>query len=87
VLFFFPIWHNLKKYAAIYRSLEGINAAIVGILIASTLYISRDISLLENNTTSWVNLLVIISTVLLLRFTKIISPVIVVACLLLGYFL
>ncbi len=87
VLFFFPIWHNLKKYAAIYRSLEGINAAIVGILIASTVYISRDISLLENNTTSWVNLLVIISTVLLLRFTKIISPVIVVACLLLGYFL
>jgi chromate transporter len=87
VLFFFPIWHNLKKYAAIYRSLEGINAAIVGILIASTLYISRDISLLENNTTSWVNLLVIISTVLLLRFTKIISPLIVVACLLLGYFL
>ena len=87
VLFFFPIWHNLKKYAAIYRSLEGINAAIVGILIASTVYISRDISLLENNTTSWVNLLVIISTVLLLRFTKIISPLIVVACLLLGYFL
>jgi chromate transporter len=87
VLFFFPIWHNLKKYAAIYRSLEGINAAIVGILIASTVYISRHISLLENNTTSWVNLLVIISTVLLLRFTKIISPVIVVACLLLGYFL
>jgi chromate transporter len=87
VLFFFPIWHNLKKYAAIYRSLEGINAAIVGILIASTFYISRDISLLENNTTSWVNLLVIISTVLLLRFTKIISPLIVVACLLLGYFL
>lgn len=87
VLFFFPIWHNLKKYAAIYRSLEGINAAIVGILIASTIYISRDISLLENNTTSWINFVVIISTVLLLRFTKIVSPVIVAACLLLGYFL
>jgi len=87
VLFFFPIWHNLKKYAAIYRSLEGINAAIVGILIASTIYISRDISLLENNTTSWINFIVIISTVLLLRFTKIVSPVIVAACLLLGYFL
>lgn len=87
VLFFFPIWHNLKKYAAIYRSLEGINAAIVGILIASTIYISRDISLLENNTTSWINFIVIISAVLLLRFTKIISPVIVAACLLLGYFL
>jgi chromate transporter len=87
VLFFFPIWHNLKKYAGIYRSLEGINASIVGILIASTIYISRDISLLEINTTSSINLLVIVSTVLLLRFTKVISPLIVAACLLLGYFL
>src|SRR5579875_723515 len=43
VLFFFPIWHNLKKYAAVYRSLEGINAAVVGIMIASTLYIIKDI--------------------------------------------
>ena len=33
VLFFFPVWHNLKKYAVIYRSLEGINAGIVGIMI------------------------------------------------------
>ena len=27
VLFFFPIWSNLKKYAVVYRSLEGINAS------------------------------------------------------------
>ena len=87
VLFFFPIWHNLKKYAGVYRSLEGINAAVVGILIASTLYISRDISLLENTTASWTNVLVIATTVLLLRFTKVVSPLIVLGCLLLGYFL
>ncbi|MBM3413918.1 MAG: chromate transporter [Bacteroidetes bacterium] len=87
VLFFFPIWHNLKKYAVVYRSLEGINATIVGILIASTFYISRDISLLENNTTGWVSFMVLVGTVLLLRFTKIISPLIVAICLLLGYFL
>jgi chromate transporter len=37
VLFFFPIWNNLKKYAAVYRSLEGINAAVVGIMFSSTL--------------------------------------------------
>lgn len=36
VLFFYPIWHNLKKYMVIYRSLEGINAVVVGIMIAST---------------------------------------------------
>ncbi|MEY3590191.1 MAG: hypothetical protein RLZZ466_711, partial [Bacteroidota bacterium] len=85
--FFFPIWHNIKKYAVVYRSLEGINAAVVGILIASTFYISRDISLLENTTAGWTNLLVIATTVSLLRFTKIISPLIVLGCLLLGYFL
>ena len=47
VFFFFPIWNNLKKYAAVYRSLEGINAAVVGIMIASTFYIMKDISLFD----------------------------------------
>lgn len=87
VLFFFPIWHNLKKYAVVYRSLEGINAAVAGILVASTFYISRDISLLDTNAVSLVNLFVIVGTLLLLRFTKVFSPLIVLFCLLLGYFL
>lgn len=87
VLFFFPIWHNLKKYAVVYRSLEGINAAVAGIMIASTLYISRDISILDTNMISATNLLVIVGTILLLRFTKIFSPLIVLFCLALGYFL
>jgi chromate transporter len=87
VLFFFPIWNNLKKYAAVYRSLEGINAAVVGIMIASTLYIMRDISLVEAKMESVINLLVIVATFLLIRFTKVPSPVIVAVCLLLGYFL
>lgn len=86
VLFFFPIWHNLKKYAAIYRSTEGINAAVVGIMISSTLYIMKDISLVDGRTASLINIAVIVSTFLLLRFTRIASPVVVVACLLLGYF-
>lgn len=87
VLFFFPIWNNLKKYAAIYRSQEGIQAAVVGIMIASTLYIMHDISLLEGRTISFVNIVVILCTYLLLHYTRIASPLIVIACLLLGYFL
>lgn len=87
VLFFFPIWNNLKKYAVVYRSLEGINAVVVGIMIASTFYIMKDISLIEPKTVSVVNILVIIGTFLLLNFTKIASPLIVMGCLLLGYFL
>lgn len=87
VLFFFPIWHNLKKYAVVYRSLEGINAAVAGIMIASTIYISRDISIMDTNVVSIANLLVIVGTILLLRFTKVFSPFIVLLCMALGYFL
>jgi chromate transporter len=87
VLFFFPVWNYLKKYAVVYRSLEGINAAVVGIMIASTLYIMKDISLMHANVISIVNLSIIVATFLLLQFTRIHSPFIVVACLVLGYFL
>ena len=86
VLFFFPIWNNLKKYAVIYRSLEGINASVVGIMIASTLYIMKDISLIDGRTVSLINLAVIVATFLLLQFTRIAAPLIVMACLVLGYF-
>lgn len=85
VLFFFPIWNNLKKYAAVYRSLEGINAAVVGIMVASTIYITKDISITELKTVSLVNVGVMLGTFLLLNFTKITPPFIVLACLLLGF--
>lgn len=85
VLFFFPIWTNLKKYAAVYRSLEGINAAVVGIMVAATFYIMKDISLTEVRTESFINMGIIGSTFLLLQLTRIPSPLIVVTCLLLGY--
>jgi chromate transporter len=87
VLFFFPIWHNLRKYAVVYRSLEGINAVVVGIMLASSFYIMRDISFVGPNTISKINILVILGTILLLQFTRVIPPLIVLACLLLGYFL
>lgn len=86
VLFFFPIWHNLKKYAVVYRSLEGINAVVVGIMVASTLYMMRDISITEFKTISILNIGVILSTWLILEYTKIPSPVIVLICLILGWF-
>lgn len=86
VLFFFPIWNNLKKYAAVYRSLEGINAAVVGIMIASTLYMMKDISFSDEKMVSTsINIVTILGTFLLLKFTKIPPPVIVIACLVLGY--
>ena len=85
VLFFFPIWSNMKKYAAVYRSLEGINAVVVGIMIASTFYIMKDISIIEPKTVSAINVIVILGTFLLLNFTRLASPIVVLGCLLLGY--
>ncbi|GAA4337997.1 chromate transporter [Flaviaesturariibacter amylovorans] len=87
VLFFFPIWNNLKRYAAIYRSLEGINAAVVGIMIAATFFIAKDVSMFDGRSYSLVNIAVLVGTFCLLHFTRVISPVIVAACLLLGYLL
>lgn len=84
VLFFFPVWHNLKKYAAVYRSLEGINAVVVGIMVASTFYMMKDISLTEFETVSILNIAVILSTWLLLSVSRLPAPVIVLVCLLLG---
>jgi chromate transporter len=86
VLFFFPIWNNLKKYAAVYRSLEGINAAVVGIMIGSTFYIMKDITVIAPNTINIVNPMLMLSTIIFLMFSKIPAPVMVVVAIILGYF-
>lgn len=87
VFFFFPIWENIKKYAVIYRSLEGIHAAVVGLMAASVLYLGKDLSLFHFDAISQVNLLVIASTFLLLNYTRFYPPFIVAICLLLGWIL
>jgi len=87
VLFFFPIWNMLKKYSVIYRSLEGINAAVMGIMMGSTVYIMKDLSIFNFQMAELANLAVLLGTAAILIFTKIPAPVLVFFCLLLGYFL
>jgi len=79
VLFFFPIWHNLKKYVIIYRALEGINAAVVGIMWAATIMLFMAIP------GTWYNIAIMLVTLSVIWFTKLPSPFIVLACLLLGW--
>lgn len=85
VLFFFPIWHNLKKYAIVYRALEGINAIVVGIMIGAALYMMKD---LQSSTNSLMDMLLklvcIAVTWVLLNFSKLPSPVIVLIWLVAG---
>ncbi|MCK7558249.1 hypothetical protein MKQ70_25885 [Chitinophaga sedimenti] len=63
----------------IYRALEGINAVVVGIMWAATFILLFSISL------TWYNVLIILWTLGFLYLTRVPSPLIVVACLLLGW--
>jgi chromate transporter len=89
VLFFFPVWHNLKKYAIIYRSLEGINAAVVGIMAGSVIYLLKDILMPNVYTTATIfqNAAAVCITFVLLYYTKVRPPFIVIGWLLLGLLL
>lgn len=85
VLFFFPVWQYLKKFVVVFRALEGINAAVVGIMWAATLYLLKDMPVAKSDMASIASLLVIIGTFLTLQFTKIATPFVVVGCIILGW--
>ena len=87
VLFFFPVWQNLKKYAVIFRSLEGINSSVVGIMAGATIFLMKTVSMdiLDGSPIPLINIIVITGTFLTLSFTKLNPPYIVLACLLLGW--
>ncbi len=87
VLFFFPVWNNIKRYAVMYRSLEGINAASVGIMLGAILFLSTanyyntfPVSRVE----FLVDVFVMIGVFVVLAFTKLRAPLVVLGCLLLG---
>jgi chromate transporter len=85
-LFFFPVWNNMRNYIIIYRSLEGIKAAVVGIITGASLFLIKDVF----TNTGWsvhdviLNVIVIGSTFYLLSFTRIRAPFIAAGCLVLG---
>lgn len=88
VLFFFPVWQNLRRYAVIFRSLEGINASVVGIMIGATVFLMKTVSIdiLYNATMrAFLNIMVVFCTFMALSFTKLRAPYIVMICLLLGW--
>jgi chromate transporter len=86
VLFFFPVWQYLKKYVTVFRALEGINAVVVGLMAAAAIYLLKanfNVQTLDLSTI--ISALIIIGTFLLLRFTKLPPPVIVLCCVILGW--
>jgi chromate transporter len=82
LFFLYPLYQNLRQHVIIYRALEGINAAIVGIIWASGIVLFQSI-----DPPSWSNLAVVAITFAVLFFTKLPSPLIVLGWLLLGWLL
>lgn len=78
LFFLFPLYQNLRNYVVIYRALEGINAAIVGIIWASGIILFQSMSF------EWTNVVVVAITFSILYFTKIPAPLIVLGWLLMG---
>lgn len=79
IFFVIRFWDSLKKYRAVRASLEGITAASAGLVVTSAIILFQP---LEN---TFLNFAVTIATFLLLTFTKIPSPFIILGGLLLGF--
>ncbi len=90
VLFFFPIWQNLKKYAIFYRSLEGIYAAVVGIMLGATLHLIGGISIkmeYYSSLTFWTYIFVFVASTYFIYKQKIAAHWLVLSTIALGFLL
>lgn len=88
VIFFYPVWNNLHRYELINRALKGINASVVGIMVASTLYLMKDLSVLgiiKGSIPGLLTAMVIVGTILTLAYTRLPAPFIAASCLILGW--
>lgn len=85
IFFVIQFWDELKKYRVVRASLEGINAASAGLVVAGfglMLFASYQ-SILSINML-FLNIGIIITTFLLLQFTKIPPPVLILIGFLVG---
>ncbi len=81
IFFVIRFWDSLKKYRAVRASLEGITAASAGLVTAAAVILFQP---LDN---TFLNFSFTIGTFCLLSFTRIPSPFVILAGLLLGFIL
>lgn len=80
IFFVIRFWEQLKKYRVVKASLEGINAASSGLVIAAAFLLFQPI---ENNA-NIVNITILVGTFTVLMFTRIPAPLIIVGGLIAG---
>ncbi|MCZ4222675.1 chromate efflux transporter [Pedobacter rhodius] len=79
VLFIVPFWDDLKKISRIRHSLSGINAVSVGFIIAAFILLIIPMGF------NWLFIGIMMVTFLLLNYTKLSPPLIILAGILIGY--
>ena len=79
LIFVFPYWEYVRKFAFVNRALEGINAASTGMVLAAAIILYSNLGFL------WINLFVVVATFLILNFTKIKAPLLIAFGLLCGF--
>jgi chromate transporter len=87
VLFFYPLWEYIHRFDSYYSILHGIQAATIGIMLASSIYLSKDILFFISQDLSSFRVdmaLVILSSFLLLQSDKFPPPFIAILFLLMG---
>jgi chromate transporter len=78
ILFIVPFWDDLKKITMIKNSLSGINAVAVGFMATALILLTRPFGL------NWLAYVVMAATFLLLNFTRIKAPVVILIGIALG---
>jgi chromate transporter len=78
VLFFVPFWNDLKKISMIRNSLSGINAVAVGFIVAGFIFLLKPIGL------NYMAFALIAGTFLLLVYTKVPTPFLILGGIALG---
>jgi chromate transporter len=81
ILFIVPFWNDLKKINRIKNSLSGINAVSVGFMIAAFFLLLKPVGV------DWTSIGIIIITFLLLQFSNIKTPILILLGAILGYFI
>ncbi len=85
MLFFFPLFQILKKYVFIIRAMEGIHAVIVAFMFGAAYFLCSYYTMISAQKLFF-DIGIIITTLLLLQYSRIPTPLIVIFFLCLGFF-
>lgn len=86
ILFFYPLWINVKSVDKFSGIIQGVNLSVLSIMVASSIYLTVDIFRygMLNELNPALILLQLTTILLLLRYTNVPSFVIAVGCLCYG---